>query len=647
MLIVLPALCFALILCSILRRRNAETPIRSAFLRAAVIWGVMLAGITELLSVFGALSAGAIAVCWAIGAAAWGVTVLATPGGPMSRWVPEVPARSLLALGLPIVVIVLGTGLSAAAGWSNQWDAMVYHLPRVDHWIQDRSVAFYPSHIIRQLYSPPWAEYAILQLRVLGGDDRWANAPQWFSMVGSLLGVSLIAQRLGAALRGQLLSALFCATIPMGILQASGAQNDYVVAFWLVCLAEAALAPSSLPRALQIGASLGLALLSKGTALVFGGALLLGAPLLVTAGGSGAPSWPTRVTRGTWALLIAATLNAPHWSRNIEAFGSPLGPQQLGSAGEIGDKLTNDALSPGILASNVVRNLSLHVGTPSRTVNLALEQAIARGHAWFGLDLEDPRSTRLYSLSHFAIFAGSTDPDRTGNPLHLLLILAAGVRIIVSAPLRRSPRVGRYGLVLASAFLLFCLVLKWQPWHSRLHLPLFVLAGPLVGVAWEGSAGMLALASVLMTALAAQPLLQNRLAPLSGGHTVFNTPRMHQYFQSFSDAPNAGERAYVAAAQVLGATRCRDLGLVLGWDDWEHPLWVLLSEQQPAGGWRVEHVGVRNNSARLASRFAPFAPCAVVVGSVSVGDSLELRGRSYLRFWSADRLSVLLPPSSP
>jgi len=84
---------------------------------------------------------------------------------------------------------------------------------------------------VRQLFNPPWAEFAMLHLALLGGDERWANGVQWFSMLGSLAGVSLIAKHLGAAARGQLFSALFCATIPMGILQAAGTQNDYVTAF--------------------------------------------------------------------------------------------------------------------------------------------------------------------------------------------------------------------------------------------------------------------------------------------------------------------------------------------------------------------------------------------------------------------------------
>jgi hypothetical protein len=544
--------------------------------------------------------------------------------------------------GLSIIAIVVGSGVSAAAGWPNQWDSMVYHLSRVDHWIQNRSVAFYPSHIIRQLYNPPWAEYAILHLSVLGGSEHWANAPQWLSMVGSVIGVSLIARRLGAGLRGQLFAGLFCATIPMGILQASGAQNDYVVAFWLVCLVDAVLAPPSLARALQIGGCLGLALLSKGTALLYGATLICLVPLLVPTAKTTASPWATRASRWACIVLTAAAVNAAHWVRNIDVFGSPLGPRLMGSADGVADKLTNDAVTPGILASNVVRNLSLHAGTPFEGVNRAVENAIERGHAWLGLDVDDSRSSRLYPLRHFEIPSKSNDPDQTGNPLHLLLILATLVRIGLMHSLRRSRVVSGYGLVLVAAFLAFCLALKWQLWHSRLHLPLFVLAAPLVAVAWEQSFGVVVAASVPLVALAGSPLLRNRLAPVVGRGTVLNTPRMQQYFQAFETGPNPRQRAYVAAVRRINARDCDHVGLLLGWNDWEHPLWVLLKRNDRAGGV-VQHIRVANSSARIAARSTVFTPCAVVVGRVRLGNSLELQGRSYRRAWSGDGLSVWFP----
>lgn len=560
MLAVLPALCFALVFLHCLCRRHSGPAIRSALLSAFVVWGVALAGITEVLSLLHCLTTGTVAASWAILAAAAGAGLLIRRPATIARWRPARPDILALAMVLPVVVIVLGTGVIAATGWPSQWDSMVYHLSRVDHWMQNRNVGFYPTHIVRQLFNPPAAEYAILHLRVLGGDERWSNAPQWISMVGSLIGVTLIAHRMGATPRGQLFSALFAATIPIGILEASGTQNDYVVALWLVCMTEAALSPPSRMQRFQIGASLGLALLSKGTALLFAG------PILLIGYSSIATTWSASAKRGAWILLVAMALNVPHWTRNIATFGSPLGPQKPGSGDETSDKLTNDSASPGIVASNVVRNLALHAGTPFRSLNLALEQGIRRGHAWFGLDVHDPRSTRLYD-SQFRISGAAADPDKTGNPAHLLLILAVAGHIVVSRRLRRLPGLIWYGLVLACGFLLFCLVLKWQLWHSRLHLPLFVLAAPLVAVAWEGAHRALLSLSVVLSILAARPLLRNRLAPLIGEHTVLDTPRVHQYFQRFSGAAGVKEQDYVAATELLRARGCADVGLLIGWDD--------------------------------------------------------------------------------
>jgi 4-amino-4-deoxy-L-arabinose transferase-like glycosyltransferase len=69
----------------------------------------------------------------------------------------------------------------------------------------------------------------------LSGGDGLANMIQWFSFIGSIIGISLIARELGADRPGQLFSAAFCATIPMAILQASNTENHLSTAFWLVC----------------------------------------------------------------------------------------------------------------------------------------------------------------------------------------------------------------------------------------------------------------------------------------------------------------------------------------------------------------------------------------------------------------------------
>jgi len=633
--VLLPALCFILFF-HFLSRRQSESDVRSALLGAALVWGTTLVAVTELLSQARGVTRGAVAAAWALIAAAWIAAILRLPRGtgPRPRLTPL--RRAALVPALLLGLLLLGTGLSAAAGWPNQWDSLVYHLPRVDHWVQDRTVAFYPTGIVRQLFNPPLAEFAILHLRMLGGDDRWSNAPQWLAMAGCLVGVSAIARRLGATSRGQLFSAVVCATIPMGILQASSTQNDYVTAFWLVCLTEAALSPASGLTTFRLGAGLGLALLSKGTSFIFAGPLLL----LVVPGLSPLRGRAIRPVHLAFTLLLAVAVNAPHWARNLATFGSPLGPGSSGSPGRESDRLTNEAMSPGMLASNIIRNLSLHAGTPSPRLNRALEAAVARAHDRLRVPIDDPRTTRLYSDTRFRVAGDPTDPDRAGNPLHLLLIVAAVGLIALRPTLRRSPGLVRYGLALAGGALLFCLVLKWQPWHSRLQLPLFVLAAPLVALALQGSGAVILGSTLLLGIQAAPPLLHNRLAPLAGRHTVFNTPRINQYFQSFSRRPTARQQAYVAAAELIRGRACTEVGLMLDWDQWEHPLWVLLPGSL-RGERRLEHVGVANSSARLA-RLPPDAPpCALVVGG-DRADPIEVEGRSYRMALRGDRLSVFL-----
>ena len=150
---------------------------------------------------------------------------------------------------------------------------MGYHMSRVMHWIQQGTVAHYPTHNLKQLYQNPGSEFAITQFQLLSGGDYFANSVQWGSMVMSLVGVSLIARQLGCDRRGQLLAVVLCATIPMGILQAASTQNDYVLSLWLVCFTYFSLlivqAGVTRSTAIYIGASLGLVILSKGTGYIY------------------------------------------------------------------------------------------------------------------------------------------------------------------------------------------------------------------------------------------------------------------------------------------------------------------------------------------------------------------------------------------
>jgi Dolichyl-phosphate-mannose-protein mannosyltransferase len=414
--LVLPFVGFALLCARFLQRSGSW---RASILRAATACGVALLIITELLSFFRLLSLAWLLASWVAAFLVMFARVRARSNAPerpndgaTAPWSADGWTLSLL---LGLALIVLATGVIAIVAPPNTWDAMVYHMPRVMHWIQNGSVANYPTNIPRQLYLTPWAEFAILHAQILSGGDHFANLVQWLAMIGSLLGVSLIAQQLGGDARSQVFAAVVCATIPMGILQASSTQNDYVVTFWLVCFAYHVCRflrheDSQLEHGWWMGANLGLALLTKPTAYVF--ALPFLAWMLLEAGRRRRRDlWKTVATIG----LLAFMLNAGHYDRMVRLYGSPLGPGREGP-----HTLANESFGASTLASNVARNIALHVGTPNENINRAIESWFVWFHQKLGTDINDPKITWLGT--RLRITKPSLHEDSAGNFTHTVLI---------------------------------------------------------------------------------------------------------------------------------------------------------------------------------------------------------------------------------
>jgi len=400
MLVSLPLAAYLLLFLSF---HTADTGWRAAAIHAATVWGVMVVCITELLSLAHWLTRAGLSVTWLIiDIAALAYLWYEIRHRIRRNNVPEfwtARCQPALRLGKAHIGLLTGTGIVIALvgvvallSPPNTWDAMEYHMPRVVYWLQNRSVAFYPTHELKQLHMPPWAEFTRVHVHGLLGNDGFDNLVQWVSLLGSVIGVMLVARSLGASYRGQVLAAVICATIPQGILQASGSKNDYAAAFWLVALSFYLLAfkrAPTLANAYGTGGALGLAWLTKGTAYV------VSLPLLVT----WLLIWPrkgqlTFLTHLPLALLLAAGLNAGHFMRNYRLYSSPLGPGAEGPP--TGFKYTNDALTLSLLISNVIKNMALHLGTRSRAINTAQERWVEAVVRAFGEDVNNPRTTCVF-----------------------------------------------------------------------------------------------------------------------------------------------------------------------------------------------------------------------------------------------------------
>ena len=614
---------------------------RAAIIHAAVLWGVATLAITEALSLSHALTATGLA-------AAWTLVDLAAAGWLWRRGMTAFIQRAKLdaletALLAGILFLLAGAGAVALIAPPNTTDAMVYHLPRIVNWLHNRGVWFYATHEIRQLQMPPWAEYAMLQFHGLSGGDRFDNLVQWFSLAGSAAGVSLIAGRLGAGRRGQALAAVLCATIPEGLLEASGAKNDYVLAFWLVALVYYLLRfaqDGGLRNACGIGAALGLACLTKATAFVLAPPLIASIVVLARAAGQ-SKSAPSKIVwmRGlAVAALLALGVNTPHFIRNYRLFHSVLGIPPAPSAAF---QYTNASFGARPLLSNVLRNLALDAGTPLPPVNRAMESGIIRVLGAVGENANDPRTT--WDGTRFHVPPFTLTEATAGNPLHAALILLACAILLR----RRQAAANRPALLLAigliAAFLLFCAVLRWQPWHTRLHLPLFVLWAAVIGtlLADSWSRGATAALGMLLLLSAASQVLANQLRPLVGGSwNILSTPRQDLYFADF---PDAGDKVhYQDAVQFLESSGCPEIGLDLSQGGNEYPFYALLNDS--SGSRSIRNVYVTNQSGVYENPALPRPVCLICPGCVLKRPGWPVLARQYRLVKLFGNISVLTDP---
>jgi len=594
-LAILPAACLPL-LYGLLRARGYDW--RCALLAAAAGWGVFAVLVTELLSLFGGLTRGGLAAAWGLALVA--LTLLlwrrrAGPAQPVAR--PYLRDSGAVALLTGIALILGVVGLVALLSPPNTVDVMNYHLPRVAYWLQNQSVGTFPSSNLKQLFMAPGAEYLVLQLHALSGGDRFDNLVQWCSLGGSAVAVSGIAAALGADPRAQLLAAVVSITIPQGILEASGAKNDYVLAFWLAafCYFLLTLRDRRSPElALFCGAALGLACLTKVLACLY-------APVVLTAL---LVRWPHSEVRGllrslALVLAVAVVLNAGFFVRNYRLAGSIFGPQAVDDW-----KITNDRFDLPALGSNLVRNLSLHAATPSQEFNRRLEGLAKAGIRRLGADPNDPATT-WYDQAYYIPASGRHEALK-GNPVHLLLALFAMVVAVVRIRRPGHRDAALLGLAVAACFVLFCGAFKWQPWHGRLHLPLFVLAAPVTGLVlgrlWPPPATT-ALGVALLW-MAAPFALGNQVRPLLAPGSILDRERAEMYF---SDREHL-RASYTAAADLIKTSGCREVGVDNSLESFEYPFLALLGA---GGAIQVRPVGVDNVSAKGSTGTESFKPCAV------------------------------------
>lgn len=614
---------------------SGSSGLRSAFLKASVLHGLVIAISTELFSASRAFNVGWVVWLWSLMALINSLLLVRiwrrqAPSPTLTQGLMTLHHRFqqqpfMARLSMLTVGLILGFSLIVAiVAPPNNYDSLTYHMPRVIHWIQNQTVAHYPTPNLRQISFPPFSGYVIAHLYLLADGDYFANLVQWLSFLGCVIGTSLIAHHLHT---NESLAALVCATVPMAILQSMTTQNDLVVSYWLVCFACFVLSNKTYSRAdwLWLGGSIGLAILTKPTGIIFG------APLVALLGyrvGGGIDQWRSglRLLQGVTASLVVSlvglALSLPSYGRNIQTFGNPLG---------IDGGTRNDWLGIVPLLSNSLKVIALNVPIAGLwNLVRAIHTNILR------LDVNDPRTS--------LINGGAFDPDEVGlwrlylpvedfvaNPLHQLLFLLALATVAIAIWIHRQSRfpkltnLWQLTLAIVAAFLLYCFLLKWQIWANRLLLPVFMLAAPVIAYwldhyvvrLWRQivavGLGLVAL-TYSLTALNRPiiPLPLESIGIYQPG-SVLTLDRTYLYFNHLGIAGSQQRiyQAYQALVTPVRQQRCAFISLRTSGDNPEYLVSAML-KATGISGVKLSHVQVMNESSRLPPEFPPENSCLLL-----------------------------------
>jgi hypothetical protein len=619
MLIIIPFLTLGVVFFDLLGCQKVNstrlTGCRVAALQSVLMAGVFIALQSEVLSLFHWLSQPYVAGLWLLallfsGWFGWrkgfftrGWNRLTMSVQSLDRFaVLTLVAFSLIFLLLLVIVIIAP---------ANNMDSLLYHMSRVMHWAQDRSLAHYPVGFELQLTNPILAELSILQLRLLWGNDQLASLPQWLSLIVCAIGISLGTKLLGAGRKGQLAAAAFAISIPIGLMEATSTQNDYVAALWLVIMAVFVLSACQeepgWAEILSIAAALGLGLLTKGTFYPY--ALAWGIWLII--------HWlkqrkPLMFLRHSLVIVgVVVVLNAGYWARNFITYGGPLGPSQWVS------DMSSARSGVGSIASNLVKDILLNFTTPSPRINQAMVSFVQST-----FQASDPE------VGSFLLDWRWNNEDSAGSPIHLILILVTGGAIILLFAIGRIKKRDLiwYSLAAFFSFIIFVLATHYDNYGVRFQLPLFLVWAPVFGSVIshisEKWLAPTALAILFVISLpyvffnSTRPLIAMKNAaepfaihPLPGLGETKSSSIFYADMQTllFVNAPDYS-KPYMEITNDIRNSGCMQVGLRIDSHDLEYTFWWLL--KAPQSRIRIESIYYSDQLKRYSD--PTFKPCAII-----------------------------------
>ena len=619
-----------LIICFFLLFFNIYTLRNQKFIDSTIItflvFSAFIALSTETLSVFNLISFNGIKTLWIISTLfliflnkTRKIEYTSTSKSVFQKILTEFKTNSIIIRVLFIlsVLIIFLIFIQGIVYPPNNWDSLAYHLPRIVEWLNHRNLSNYPTHIIRQLYQPSLCEYFILHFNGLTKSDLYSNSVQLFFLIGTIfttIGITkLIFQKVN-----YFILFIIVGTIPHSLLEASSTQNDIVHSFFIatsVFFGLKLIKDVIFENFIFIGIAVGLALLSKAIAFIFLPVLLVGIGVIIVNKIIKQKTYKNIYMSGI-SILIVIVINLPHSYRNYKLSHDFLGTDKT----EKTDYL-NEQFYPKLIVSTVIKNVCLHFD--SFYVRNFGNQIAEKSHLMIGQDINTPGSN-VFDMKYNCNHDWKNHEDTQPNFIHFMLFTFSVVLILFGIIKRKS---NNLILILLNTltiitFVFFCAILTWEPWNTRLHLPLFFLMCPSIYYLII-SIGVKQVRNIILAQLifyGFYVILFNYSRPFitteETSKIKISDSRYKKYFANqlhlFQDYLN-----------IYSKTRnTKSIGLITSKDTWEYPLLINHLDKELT----IKNIQVENYTKKLGSSY--LNPELIISDRIKK-ESITINGKKY------------------
>lgn len=619
------------------KRKGIEDVCLGSYIEACSLWMLFLFALTEILSAGHALRFRFLFAIWGVWdagllfllavqlkklgvTAASGMKSVRAAGLRGWRTFKEAPYYGILVV---IGVMVLGLSLKTTP---YNWDSMTYHLPRIAYWAQNRSVAHYATHCVRQIASPVLAEFVNLHVYILcRGHDWFFNLLQGASYITCAVMVGAIAGRLSCGRVFRFLAAFLFMSMPIAYAEALTTQVDNFAAVWMLFFVYRLLDYVDVKKAMRF---------DKVTVCRVGG---MG--LCVAWGYLAKPSVCVgMVIFALWLLLVCikrkdrlydlagiffsalpcvAVPLIPEIARNFKSFDAYASPG-AGAAQLVG------TLQPSYLFVNMIKNLSFNLPTLLIENGHEIFAEIARKAATLLRVELDATSISEKGRAYELHEAGNYACDTAVNPIVLWLFLFCVIWAVLGFGRKKWVGSSRgYFVAAALSFVAFCTVLRWEPFVSRYMIAYLALLCPMIAVGIQmGTDGKRGGPFRLVIVGIVSLLCLVETVNISRYHfDIWKGPartRPYGYFTARYDEM----AVYFPLTDRIKSRQYDEVGLhLLKADDFEYPFWEILD------GCRLEHILVSNETAVYADE--SFVPDCIIWFGKLPEEAVEVGGRRY------------------